>query len=478
MDELKAVTLEGNKTTIGIDELNIFRDGLRGRVLVAGDPGYDEARLIWNALHDKRPAIIAQCLGAADVIDSVNFARNHNLLLAVKSGGHNVAGNAVCDDGLVIDLSKMNLVRVDEKARRAYVGGGALLSDVDRETQVFGLATPLGLVSLTGVAGLTLCGGIGYLRRKYGMSCDALKSVDIVTADGKLLKANEEENTDLFWAVRGGGGNFGVVVSFEFELYPVGPTVTLCAPFFPMDDSTVSIVKAWQKFMSTAPEEVTSNCLFWNIPVHPNFPEEIHGRAVVIPVIINIGEDLEAAEALIQPIRALGKPILDLSGPIPFTALQSAFDPMFVKAARQNYWKSLYLDTLDESGIETIVARAKNRPDPWSLIAIWHLGGAMNRVDPGKTALGERDANYLYSLDISWTNPAENEQAISWTRDAWAEMQDYSRGGAYLNFPGDGEEGERLLRASYGDDNYNRLVKIKRNYDPGNLFRLNQNIKP
>jgi len=477
MGIFQAINLAGASTTIEVETLDNFRNGLRGQSYVQGDTDYDAERVIWNGSVNKHPAIIVQCSGVADVIDAVNFARDNNLLLSVRGGGHNVAGNAVCDGGLVIDLSRMNSVRVDPNAKRAFVGGGALLSDVDRETQVFGLAAPLGVVSLTGVAGLTLCGGLGYLRRKHGMSCDALKSVDIVTADGTLRRASESENSDLFWAICGGGGNFGVVTSFEFELYPVGPTVTLCAPFYPLNENTVNIVKFWREFMSKAPEEVSSNCLFWSVPAHPNFPEELQGQPVVIPAVIHIG-DADKVGDYMQPFRELGEPILDLSGPIPFVNLQTAFDPLFTKGERQNYWKSLYIDALDDNAIEKIVARAMNRPDPWSLIALWHLGGAMNRVDPSSTALGERSANYLVSLDSSWTNPADNEKAINWTRDAWAEMQEFSRGGAYLNFPGQGEEGEALLRASYGSENYDRLVEIKTRYDPGNLFRLNQNIKP
>lgn len=477
MEHLKFNTLEGDSITIEAAKVEEFRSGLRGRSIIPGDPDYDESRVIWNGSIDKFPAIIIQCSGPADVIDAVIFAREHRIVVATHGGGHNVAGNALCDGGIVIDLSEMNSVRVLEKARRAYVGGGALIGDVDRETQIFGLAVPLGVVSLTGVAGLTLCGGIGYLRRKHGMSCDALVSVDIVTADGKLVHASKAENEDLFWGLQGGGGNFGVVTSFEFELYPVGPTVTLCAPFYPLNEGTADLVRSWRDFMSKAPEEITSNCLFWSVPAHPNFPEEFHGRPVVITAAIDIGDPDEAGNML-QPLRELGEPIMDLSGPLPFTSLQAAFDPMFVKGERQNYWKSLYLDRLDDNAIEQVVDRANNRPDPWCLIALWHLGGEMNRVDPAATALGIRNANYLLSLDSSWTDPADNDRAIAWTREVWSEMQPYSGGGAYLNFPGQGEEGVELLRASYGSDNYDRLVNLKRKYDPSNLFRLNQNISP
>ena len=477
MDDLHYVTLEGPDAVLDGDAVEAFTSGLRGPCLTAGDDGYDDARILWNGSTDKRPALIAQCSGVADVIDAVNFAAQHGLLVAVRGGGHNVAGNAMCDGGLVIDLSSMNSVRVDVAARRATVGGGALLGDVDRETQAFGLAAPLGIVSQTGVAGLTLCGGLGWLRRKHGMACDALVSVDMVTADGRYVTASKDDNSDLFWAVRGGGGNFGVVTSFDFELYPIGPMVTLCAPFYRLDEGAGDIMRAWRDFMDDAPEDISSSFLLWSIPAHPNFPEDLHGTPVVVTAAVHTGA-LEDGMGLIQPLRELGEPVLDLSGQLPYAGVQTAFDALFVKGERQNYWKSLYLDSLDDDGIERIVARALHRPDPWSLIVCWHLGGAMNRIDPAETALGERSAPYLYSLDTSWTDPAVNESAIAWTRDAWAEMKPYSRGGAYLNFPGQGEEGEELLRASYGSDNYDRLVTVKSKYDPTNLFRLNQNIPP
>ena len=291
------------------EALGAFSTGLRGPCLVPGDPGYDEARIIWNASADKRPAIIAQCSGTADVIDAVNFAREQGLLVAVRGGGHNVAGNAVCDGGIVIDLSAMNGVRVDVAGRSARAGGGCTLGDVDRETQAFGLAAPLGVVSLTGIAGLTLCGGLGWLRRKHGMACDALISVDVVTADGNFVTASKDQNADLFWAVRGGGGNFGVVTSFEYQLYPVGPMVTLCAPFYRLGDDAAGIVRRWNEFMATAPEDISSSCLFWSIPHHPAFPEELHGTPFVLTAAVHSGA-IEEGEGLLQPLRELGEPIL------------------------------------------------------------------------------------------------------------------------------------------------------------------------
>jgi FAD/FMN-containing dehydrogenase len=477
---MSAVTMaarnSGKSITLDRDTLEVFSSGLRGACLFPSSPDYDEARVIWNGLADKHPAIIVRCTGAADVIDAVNFARKHELLVAVRGGGHNVAGNAICDDGIVVDLSGMNSVRVDPTARTARVGGGATLGDVDRETQAFGLAAPLGVVSQTGVAGLTLCGGLGWLRRKHGMACDALISADVVTADGRLLVASATKNPDLFWGLRGGGGNFGIVTSFEFQLYPVGPTVTLCAPFYSLEDGA-RLMPLWCDFMAKAPEDLSSNFLIWSVPAAPPFPAELHGKAVVIVAGVHSGPPEEGAR-LIQPLRELGKTLLDLSGPLPYAAVQSAFDPFFAKGERLNYWKSLYLDRLDDHAIGKVMAHGRDRPSPWSLIAFWHLGGGMARVPPEETALGERRAPYLLSIDTSWTDPVKTEPSIAWTRDFWAEMQPFSRGGAYLNFPGQGEEGEALLRASYGDANYKRLVELKNKYDPENLFRLNQNIRP
>lgn len=478
MPEVTAVKRDADlPVTIAAAAIDEFTAAQRGRCLSAHDDGYDEARVIWNGSIDKRPALIAQCVGTADVIDAVNFARKHDLRVAVRGGGHNVAGHAMCDDGLVIDLSPMTGVRVDVAAQTVRADGGCTLGDVDRETQAFGLAAPLGVVSLTGIAGLTLCGGLGWLRRKHGMACDALISADVVTADGKLVTASKDKNPNLFWAIRGGGGNFGIVTSFEYQLYPVGPLVTLCAPFYRLGDNAPEITRRWTEFMAAAPEDVSSNLLMWTIPPHPAFPEELHGTPFVAPAAVHTGA-LEDGEQLLRPLRELGEPILDLSGQLPYAGVQAAFDPLFAKGERRNYWKSLYLNRLDNEAIDRVVARALDRPSPWALVAFWHLGGAMNRVPPSETALGVRDASYLYSLDISWTDPADDAHAIAWTRDAWAEMQDYSNGAVYLNFPGYGEEGEALLRTSYGSDNYDRLVEIKNKYDPLNMFRLNQNIKP
>jgi hypothetical protein len=464
-------------TAIDDETLAAFVARLRGPCITPADAGYDDARAVWNRCTDKRPAVIARCSGVADVIDAVAFARSNDLPMAVRGGGHNVAGNAVCDGGVVIDLGRMNGVRVDVSARRVRVEGGATIGDVDRETQAFGLAVPLGIVSGTGIGGLTLCGGHSWLTRRYGFACDNLVSADVVTADGRYLTASESENSDLFWAIRGGGGNFGVVTSFEYEAHSVGPEVTFCAVFYPMEDAA-SIFRGWRDRMAKVPDELTSQIAFWSVPPHDLFPPELHGRGVIIPSALHCGP-LADGEACIRPLRELGEPLLDMSGPIPYVAAQQAFDPFFLtKGERYNYWKSLYLEALDDAAIDRIVARGADRPTPWCLMPIRYMGGAGGRVSAGATALGGRDAPFMLSIDSAWTDPADGERTITWTREFWEEMRQGDKGSIYLNFVGEGEDTEAMMRASYGDANYERLVKTKTKYDPDNVFRLNQNIPP
>ena len=447
---------------IPLDEpaIEAFRGKVRGAVLRTGDPEYDTARAIQNGLIDRRPGLIVRCSGAADVIEAVNLARTHGLLLAVRGGGHNVAGNAVCDGGLVIDLSSMRAVHVDAGRRTVRVQGGATWGDVDRETQVFGLAVPGGVVASTGVAGLTLHGGMGHLRRKYGLSIDNLLSVDIVTADGQIHTASAEDHADLFWAVRGAGSNFGVVTSFEFRAHPLGQTVLLCAPMYTLEDAP-RVIPAWRDFMATAPEEVSSIAVFWSVPA--GFPPDLVGTPVVIMAAVYAGPP-EEGERLLRPLRELATPVMDLSAPLPFTAIQSAFDPFFPKGLLM-YWKSLYVDGLTDELIQELCRLAAARPSSQSPIDIWHHGGAMRRTGAEATAFGRRDAPYLLSFDATWTDPRDTERNIAWAREAWAAMRRFSSGGLYLNFPGFGEEKEELLRAAYGA-NYERLRSLKRSTTP------------
>ena len=456
------------------EALQGFVEGVRGAVLRPGDQGYDDARAIWNGLIDRRPALIVRCSGAADVVDAVNFAREHNLLLSVKGGGHNVAGNAVNDGGLVIDLSQMRGVHVDPSTNVVRVQGGATWGDCDRETQLFGLAVPGGVVSTTGVAGLTLHGGVGHVRRKHGLSIDNLLSVDIVTADGRLRRASATENEDLFWAVCGAGSNFGVVTSFEFQAHPVGPMVTVGAIFYPQDVGR-TVLPAWRDYMASAPDELSSLAFFWNVPEHEPFPPEHHGKPVVILAAVYSGS-VEDGEPVVQPLRELAQPLVDLSGPWPWLGLQSGFDALF-PPGQFRYWKSRAFAELGEEAIDEIADWAARRPTPLTDITIWHHGGAMSRVGESATAYAGRDAPFLVTGEVSWTEPSQTDEAIAWGRAFWDAMGRHSTGGIYLNFPGLGEEKEELVRAGYGV-NYDRLAALKARYDPTNLFRMNLNITP
>ena len=467
-----------SKVAVGVEldaeALEALSQQVRGPVLTPGDPGYDEARSIWNGLIDRRPALIVQCSGAADVVDAVNFAREQGLTLSIKAGGHNVAGNAVNDDGIVLDLSQMRGVHVDPALQTVRVQGGATWGDLDRETQLFGLAVPGGVVSTTGVAGLTLHGGLGHLRRKHGLSIDSLVSVDIVTADGELRRASATENEDLFWAVRGAGSNFGVVTSFEFRAHPVGPMVFVGAIFYPFEEAS-SILPAWRDFMATAPEELSSLAICWSVPPVEPFPPEIHGTPVVVVAAAYCGP-AEEGERVVQPLRELAQPVVDASGPWPWLGLQSGFDAIFPQGELR-YWKSRSVTELSDEVIGDIIELAGRRPAPLSDIVIWHHGGAMSRVAEDETAYGGRDTPFLVTAEASWTDPAQNEEAIAWAREVFDAMERYSTGAVYLNFPGLGEEEDSLARAGYGA-NYDRLTALKAKYDPENLFRMNINIPP
>lgn len=467
--------MTGQMAELTLDEeaTQAFLTGVHGAVLRPSDQGYDDGRAIWNGLIDRRPALIVQCTGAADVVDAVNFAREQGLLLSVKGGGHNVAGNAVNDGGLVVDLSQMRGVHVDQPTQTVRAQGGALWGDCDRETQLFGLAVPGGVVSTTGIAGLTLHGGVGHLRRKYGLSIDNLLSVDIVTADGQLRRASATENEELFWAVRGAGSNFGVVTSFEFQAHPVGPMVAVGAIFYPIEDAR-AVLPDWRDYMASASEELSSLAFFWNVPAHEPFPPEHHGKPVLIVAAVYSGS-VEDGEPVVQPLRELAQPLIDLSGPWPWLGLQSGFDALFPKG-QFRYWKSRALAELSEDAIDELADWAARRPTPLTDITIWHHGRAMSRVGETETAYAGRDAPFLVTGEASWTDPAQSDEAIAWGREFWA-MERHSTGGVYLNFPGLGEEKEALVRAGYGV-NYDRLATLKATYDPANLFRMNLNITP
>jgi FAD/FMN-containing dehydrogenase len=478
MTGLGIATLSGGTASIPEAELAQLASGLRGPLLRPDSPGYDEARVVFNGMFDRRPAAIVRASGTADVADAVNFARKHHLLMAIRAGGHSLPGHSTCEGGFMLDLSAMRGVQVDLKAKTVRVQGGATWADVDRETQLHGLATPGGVVSNTGVAGLTLNGGLGYLRSKYGFSCDALVSAEVVTADGQVLTASANENADLFWALRGGGGNFGVVTSFEFQLYPVGPLVATAITFYDPADAR-AILRGWRDYMAAAPDEVTSNAVFWTGAVSPHMPEPVHGKDILITVGVYLGPAGEG-DRVMQPLRELGTPIFDMSGTMPYRVLQSAFDFFFpVDGTVSAYFKSLYLAGITEEAIEVIIAAAASRPSKSSLVNIPHLGRGVRDVPVEATAFAGRGAPYMVSFDSIWPSDAGDAPNVAWARDGWAKMQPSSTGATYLNFAGEeeGAGGAGLVRSAFAA-NYERLVDIKTRYDPTNFFRLNQNIPP
>jgi FAD/FMN-containing dehydrogenase len=473
---MEIATTTGGPADIADAEIEELRMTMRGPLLRAGQPGYDEARVIFNGMFDRRPALIARCRGAADVMDAVRFASRHHLLTAVRGGGHSVAGASICDKGMVIDLSQMNSVVVDYKHRVARVQGGATWADVDRETQAFGLATPGGIVSHTGVAGLTLGGGIGWLRNKYGLSCDNLVSADVVTADGDVLTANADENADLFWALRGGGGAFGVVTSFEFRLHPVGPMIAAVFSIYPMA-ATRDVLKQWREWVASAPDEATSEIATWTAPAARSLPHSVHDREVVIAAGVYAGDPQEGMRVL-QPLREFGAPLGEIAGEIPYRIAQRAFDPFFPNTGEViSYWKSLFLDDLDDAAIEIMADRAEDRSSPSTMVFVQHLGGAVRRVRPGETAFAIRDAAFAINFMGNWWDARETPRHVAWVRDAWNRLAPHTTGAVYLNYLGREEPGaDSLARATFGA-NYDRLVQIKAKYDPTNLFRLNHTFK-
>jgi FAD/FMN-containing dehydrogenase len=452
--------------------LSDFRSKIRGRSYMKGDEGYDESRKIWNGMIDKYPAVIVKCSGTADVINTVKFARQQGIRVSVRGGGHNVSGNAICEGGIVIDLSQMRSVRVDAEKKRVRVSGGALLGDIDHETQAFGLAVPAGVMSRTGIAGLALNGGMGLLSRKYGLTSDNLLSADVVTADGKMLVANADQNSDLLWALKGGSGSFGVVTSFEFRLHPVGPDVWIALVLYPINQAE-KIIRFFRDFMSTADDEIMAIALFWNAPEQDFIPEEYRGAPVVILAACYSG-NAEEGENAIRPFREIETPVADLSGRMPFTTAQTLFDHDYPDGKRY-YWKSTYLNSLSDEVIEALIFHAGNRPSPISSLDIWALGGALGRVKPGDTAFAQRNMPFLAGIESNWENPVDDTANMEWTRETYQDLQRFSSGAAYLNFPGFGEEGKTLLKASFGD-NFDRLQQIKAKYDPENFFSSNLNI--
>jgi FAD/FMN-containing dehydrogenase len=452
-----------------IDE---FKERFQGEVLLPGVAGYEEVRQIWNAMIDRRPALIGRCTTPEDVANAVRFSRKHNMLVSVRGGGHNIAGNSVCDDGIMIDLSLMKSIHVDPKVRRATVEPGCTLADFDAAAQTHGLATPLGINSTTGVAGLTLGGGFGWLSRKYGLSVDNLLSADVVTADGNQLHASITENSDLFWGLRGGGGNFGIVTSFEFQLHPVGPDLLSGLIVFPFDQAK-SVLTKFARFTETMPDELNVWMVTRKAPPLPFLPEEVHGKTVVVLAICYAGDPAEG-EKLIEPLRGFGTAHGEHIGVQPYTAWQQTFDPLLTKGAR-NYWKSHNFSKISEGVIETIIEYAAMLPSPQCEIFIGTIGGQTTRIAPDAMAYSNRDANYVMNVHGRWESAADDARGISWARQFFTKSKPFASDGAYINFLTE-EETDRIAFA-YGTT-YKRLVELKKKYDPTNFFRMNQNIRP
>ncbi len=472
MTGIKLTGLDGRSVTISDDAVDGLRQALRGPLCLAGAPGYDDARRIWNAMIDRRPGLVVRAAGPADVVCTVRFARMHGALLAVRGGGHNIAGSAVCDGGVMLDLSLMRSVRVDTANQRLRIEPGATLADMDKETQSFGYVVPSGINSTTGIAGLTLGGGFGWTTRKFGMTIDNLLSADLVTAEGELLHLSAARNSDLFWAIRGGGGNFGVATSFEFRLNRLDPTVLSGLVVHPLDNAR-ELLRDYRRIVAAASDELTCWVVMRKAPPLPFIPPEWHGREVLVFALCWCG-DMTQGELAVAELRALGKPIADVVSPHPFTGWQTAFDPLLTAGAR-NYWKSHDFIELSDGAIDAMLASVRALPSPECEIFIAHVGGAMSRIPVAATAYPQRKSHFIMNAHGRWREPAEDAAGKAWARELFKNAAPFATGSAYINFMPD-DEPDRVA-AVYGP-NHARLAEIKRRHDPGNLFRLNHNIVP
>jgi len=456
-------------------DVTALQDRFRGQLLTPDDANYENARRIWNGVIDRHPAVIARCRSTADVVAAVGFARASDLTVAVRGGGHNVAGMATVDGGLVVDLSALDAVDVDRDRRIVRVGGGAMLGGLDAATQAHGLAVPVGIVSETGIAGLTLSGGMGWLRRKHGLTCDNLLAAEVVTADGEVLTADADQHPDLLWALKGGGGNFGVVTSFEFTAHPLGREVAFAYVLYPGEQAP-GILRNVDDYMADATDEVAPLAFFGRVPQTEAFPAEAHGRPYLAVLAAYVG-GADEGERVLRLLRALGDPIVDLSGRMPFVELQKILDEDYPNG-RHYYWKSIELTELSDGAIEQLMTSADEMRSDLSTIDVWFHGGAMSRVAPEATAFGDRSAPILIGVEANWDGEGgEDVENIAWARRCVDDLRRFSDGGVYLNFPGFLEEREQMLQAAFGA-NYDRLVDVKTRYDPGNVFRVNQNIPP
>lgn len=465
--------LQGLDTTA----VNRFAKAISGRLIQPDDAEYDEARAVWNGMIDRYPLLIAHCTTVEDVVTAVNFARDQKLPVAVRGGGHNVAGHATIDDGLVIDLSGLKTIEVDANNQTATAGGGVTWGELDAATQPYGLATPGGVFSDTGIAGLTLGGGYGWLRNMYGLSCDNLLAVEMVTADGQLVRASETENRELLWGLRGGGGNFGIVTSFTYQLHPVGPEVMFV---FALHDGSGDNMKRgleyYQQYTATAPNEVSTLMALGHVPPEPElFPEEIHGKPFVLMGGLYAGSVEDGKKAL-QPLLDFGEPLIDFSGPTTYIEAQQAFDEDYPNGMRY-YWKSLNLSYLNDDAIDTIVKHAQQQVSPFSTVDVWHIGGAVKYFTEDDSAFYGRNSAFLLGVEGNWEEAEDDEANIAWVQNLIDDVAPFSDGSRYLNFAGFQEEGDAMMRDAFGPQ-YARLAALKQQYDPTNFFNLNQNIKP
>lgn len=457
-----------------IDEASVddLRASFRGELICPADAGYDVHRRVWNGSIDRHPALIARCTGVADVLAAVRFARKHELLTAVRGGGHSFPGLSVCDDGLVIDLGPMKGIRVDPEARTVRVQAGVQIGELDRETQEFGLAVPAGIVSDTGVAGLTLGGGTGWIMRQYGLTIDNLRSVDLVTADGSYVKASDTKNSDLFWGVRGGGGNFGIVTEFEFRLSPIGPQVMAGPVYWLMDDAP-KVLRFYRDWVADCPDELMTIVAQRKAPALPDIPAELAGKPVLIVLTCYAGP-VEDGERVLRPLRSFGSPVLDLCMPKPYVLHQQTFDPSFQRG-HWYYVRACDVAALNDDIIDIMTEYGRRIASPITSIALWQMGGAVARVGKDETAFHGRDAGFAFNINGNSESAEGFEAERQWAREYWSALQPYHTS-VYVNFLM--EEGEERIRQAYGGDKYDRLKALKRKYDPTNFFRLNQNIRP